>query len=105
MRQPVVSRTFHGFDLQALILDLDTRQQTERTFFIERMPNVKSERKKDSFIRERIGGQLNDKEKFVTVLSTTPATKRFYLTEPEFIKLAHETKLLPGVAQNTESEE
>lgn len=105
MRQPVVSRTFHGFDLQALILDLDTRQQTERTFFIERMPDVKSERKKDSFIRERIQGQLNDKEKFVTVLSTTPATRRFYLTEPEFIKLAHETKLLPGAAQNKESEE
>ena len=105
MRQPVVSRTFHGLDLQALILDLDTRQQTERTFFIERMPNVKSERKRDSFIRERIEGQLNDKEKFVTVLSTAPATKRFYLTEPEFIKVAHQTKLLPGAAQNTESEE
>lgn len=105
MRQPVVSRTFHGFDLQALILDLSTRQQTERIFFIERMPDVKSERKKDSFIRERIQGQLNDNEKFVTVLNTTPSTKRFYLTEPEFIKLAHQTKLLPGAAQNKESEE
>ena len=105
MRQPVVSRTFHGFDLQALILDLDTRQQTERTFFIERMPNVKRERKKESSIRATIQGQSKEKAKFVTVLSTTPATKRFYLTEPEFIKLAHETKLLPGPAQNKESEE
>lgn len=105
MRQPVVSRTFHGIDLQALILDLSTRQQTERTFFIERMPDVKSERKKDSFIRERIEGQLNEHEKFVTVLTSTPATRRFYMTEPEFIRLAHETTLLPGVAENKEREE
>lgn len=105
MREPVVSRTFHGFEFKALILNLETRQQTEQTFFIERMKQLKNEKRIDAFIRERIEEQLNDNEKFVTVLSRTPATKRFYMTEPEFIRLAHQTKLLPGVAENKESEE
>lgn len=105
MREPVVSRTFHGFEFKALILNLETRQQTEQTFFIERMKQLKNAKRIDAFIRERIEEQLKDNEKFVTVLSRTPATKRFYLTEPEFIRLAHETTLLPGVAEKEESEE
>lgn len=105
MREPVVSRTFHGIEFKALILNLETRQQAEREFFIERMPQLKKEKRIDAFIRERIEEQLNENEKFVTVLSRTPATRRFYMTEPEFIRLAHETSLLPGVAEKEESEE
>lgn len=103
MRKPVVSRTFHGFQITALILNLDTREQNEKTIFIERMPDT-SDRKKDLFIRERITRQLDKTEKFVTVLTMTPATKRYKMTEEEFICAAHETDLLPG-AENKESEE
>ena len=105
MRQPVVSRTFRGYVFKALVLNLETREQAEREIFIERMPQLKKEKRIDAFIRERIEEQLNDNEKFVTVLSRTPATRRFYMTEPEFIRLAHETTLLPGVAEKEESEE
>lgn len=105
MRQPVVSRTFRGYVFKALVLNLETRQQTESEFFIERMPLLKKEKRIDAFIRDRIEEQLNDNEKFVTVLSRTPATRRFYMTEPEFIRLAHETTLLPGAAEKEESEE
>lgn len=105
MRQPVVSRTFRGYVFKALVLNMETRQQTESEFFIERMPQIKKEKRIDAFIRERIEEQLNDNEKYVTVLSRTPATRRFYMTEPEFIRLAHETTLLPGAAQDKESEE
>lgn len=105
MRKPVISRTFHGCDLKVLILNLDTREQIERTFYIERIPEVKSEVKKDSFLRRRIEEQLNNNEKFVAVLSQTPKLKRICMTEPEFIKLGHETKLLPGAEKENEEEQ
>lgn len=100
MREPVVSRTFKGIEVTALILNIETREQTETTFFIERVPTPA--KKVDSFIRERIESQLSEQEKFVTVLKKECKLKRFFMTEPEFISLAKETNLLPGAAQESE---
>ena len=97
MREPVVSRTFNGIEVTAMILNLETREQSERLFFIERLPT--SAKKVDAFIRERIESQLLEQEKFVTVLKKECKLKRFFMTEPEFISLAKETNLLPGAAQ------
>ena len=100
MREPVVSRTFKGIEVTALILNLETREQSDRLFFIERLPT--SAKKADLFIRERIESQLSEQEKFVTVLKKECKLKRFFMTEPEFISMAKETNLLPGVAQERE---
>lgn len=100
MREPVVSRTFKGIEVTALILNLETREQSERLFFIERLPT--SAKKVDLFIRERIESQLSEQEKFVTVLKKECKLKRYFMTEPEFISLAKETNLLPGAAQERE---
>ena len=100
MREPVVSRTFKGFEVSALILNLETWEQSERLFFIERLP--RTPRKVDLFIRERIESQLSEQEKFVTVLKKESKLKRYYMTEPEFISHAKEADLLPGAAQERE---
>ena len=102
MREPIVSRTFRGLVVKALILNLDTREQTEREFYLERLP--KSARKVDAFIRQRIESELTETEKFVTVLSRREELRRYYLTEIEFIQKAKRTNLLPGAADK-ESED
>lgn len=104
MREPIVSRTFRGLAVRALILNLDTREQSEREFYLERLP--KSPKKVDAFIRKRIEGALEGTEKFVTILSRREEMRRYFLTEEDFVRKAQQTKLLPGYTDNsTESEE
>ena len=100
MREPVVSRTFIGADVTALVLNMQTREQYEKTIFIERLPT----RKADEFIRKRFTQVLSENEKFVVALSTVRAVRRFKMTEPEFVSLAHETTLLKNAKAEEEGE-
>lgn len=100
LREPVVSRTFTGADVTALVLNMQTREQYEKTLFIERLPT----RKTDEYIRKRFTQALSENEKFVVALSTVRAVRRFKMTEPEFVSLAHETELLKNPKADEEGE-
>mgnify|MGYP003290868009 CR=1 FL=1 len=99
-RIPIVSRTFHGLTITALVLDLETRQQHEVSVFLERLPE--SDKKFSATIQKRIEEVIPETQKFVAILQQVPTTKRYGMTEPEFIKAAHEINLLPGTEKESE---
>lgn len=102
MRRPMVSRTFRGYDVTVLILNIENRKQEERVIFIERMPT--SDKKAEALIRSRVTETLGNNEKFVTELRRTAVLRRFFMTEQEFLSSARQTKLLPGAAEKEEEE-
>ena len=104
MRKPVVSHTFNGLEITALILNVTTREQDERVFYVARTPPG-NEKKTADRIRSVIESQLGPDEKFVVALKSRQAPRRYYMSEDEFVRLGHEAPLLKTSKYNTERKE
>ena len=94
MRKPVISHTFNGLEITALILDISTREQIERVYYVARTPPAGGEKKRDDHIRKVIESQLLPHEKYVVALKIRQKPRRYYMDEDEFVKQAHEAPLL-----------
>lgn len=81
-RKPQVTRTIKVQSVRCLIVDIESKATSERTF------EVPARFRREAQIREAISGLIAETEKVVTIYDTAVKYKLYAMEEADFIKVA-----------------